>query len=103
MPAPGSEVPPGGGAAVVSDTVLIRNQRGLHARAAAKFVKLVALYDAEVEVERNDMVVSGQSIMGLMMLAASQGCTVTLRAQGKQAEPVIAALVDLIGRKFDED
>ncbi|EWY40225.1 HPr kinase [Skermanella stibiiresistens SB22] len=81
----------------------MRNQRGLHARAAAKFVKLVALYDAEVEVERNDMVVSGQSIMGLMMLAASQGCTVTLRAQGKQAEPVIAALVDLIGRKFDED
>jgi phosphocarrier protein len=85
------------------DTVTICNQRGLHARAAAKFVKLVAKFDAEVEVERNDMVVSGQSIMGLMMLAASQGCNVTLRAKGNQAPLVIAALVDLIGRKFDED
>ena len=68
------------------DTVTICNQRGLHARAAAKFVKLVAKFDAEVEVERNDMVVSGQSIMGLMMLAASQGCNVTLRAKGNQAD-----------------
>ena len=85
------------------DTVTICNQRGLHARAAAKFVKLVAKYDAEVEVERNDMVVSGQSIMGLMMLAASQGCNVTLRARGNEAEKVVAALADLIGRKFDED
>ncbi len=87
----------------VSDTVTICNQRGLHARAAAKFVKLVAKFDAEVEVERNDMVVSGQSIMGLMMLAASQGCNVKLRAKGKEATQVIAALVDLVGRKFDED
>jgi phosphocarrier protein HPr len=94
---------PGGMAPVVCDTVTICNQRGLHARAAAKFVKLVAKFDAEVEVERNDMVVCGQSIMGLMMLAASQGCNVTLRARGNQAEQVIAALVDLVGRKFDED
>ena len=86
-----------------SDTVTICNQRGLHARAAAKFVKLVAKFDAEVEVERNDMVVSGQSIMGLMMLAASQGCNVKLLAKGKEATQVIAALVDLVGRKFDED
>jgi phosphocarrier protein len=93
----------GGTAREVCDTVTICNQRGLHARAAAKFVKLVAKFDAEVEVERNDMVVSGQSIMGLMMLAASQGCNVTVRAKGNQANQVVAALVDLIGRKFDED
>ena len=49
------------------------------------------------------MVVSGHSIMGLMMLAASPGCNVTLRAKGNQAAAAIAALVDLIGRKFDED
>lgn len=103
MSASGTENASGGKAPDACDTVTICNQRGLHARAAAKFVKLAALYDAEVEVERNDMIVSGQSIMGLMMLAASQGCTVTLRAYGNQAEPAITALVDLIGRKFDED
>src|ERR687897_1776665 len=88
----------GGTAREACDTVTICNQRGLHARAAAKFVKLVAKFDAEVEVERNDMVVSGQSIMGLMMLAASIGSTVILRASGRQAEPALAALVDLVGR-----
>ena len=87
----------------VSRDVAICNQRGLHARAAAKFVKLAAQFDAEVEVRRNDMAVSGQSIMGLMMLAASQGCSVTLRASGPDAEAAVAALVDLISRKFDED
>ena len=84
-------------------SVTICNQRGLHARAAAKFVKLVAEFDAEIWVERNGTEVGGQSIMGLMMLAASQGCNVKLRAKGKEATQVIAALVDLVGRKFDED
>ncbi len=84
-------------------TALICNQRGLHARAAAKFVKLAAQFDCDVEVERNETVVCGQSIMGLMMLAAGPGTTILLRARGNQAEPAIAALADLIGRKFDED
>jgi len=103
MTAPKNEGTPAETTPAVCETVTICNQRGLHARAAAKFVKLAATFDAEVEVGRNDMVVSGQSIMGLMMLAASRGCTVTLRASGNQAEPAIAALVDLVGRKFDED
>jgi len=84
-------------------TVTISNKRGLHARAAAKFVKLVAIYDASVLVAKKGTEVSGLSIMGLMMLAAGMGCSIDLRATGTQAGDVIAALVDLIERKFDED
>jgi phosphocarrier protein len=84
-------------------TVEIRNQRGLHARAAAKFVKLAALFAAEVEVTRNDTTVSGQSIMGLMMLAAAPGTSITIAARGAQAAEAVAALVELVERKFDED
>jgi len=91
-----------GDAPEVFDSAMICNQRGLHARAAAKFVKLAAQFDAEVEVIRNDNTVSGQSIMGLMMLAAGPGTTVTLRAYGREAEAAITALIDLIERKFDE-
>lgn len=87
----------------ICQTVTICNQRGLHARAAAKFVKLASRFDAEIEVRRNDMVVSTQSIMGLMMLAAGPGCTITLCAYGPEAEAAVSALVDLIARKFDED
>ena len=83
--------------------VAIRNQRGLHARAAAKFVKLAAQFEAEIEVRRNDMTVSGQSIMGLMMLAAGPGSTIMLKGTGSQAEAAVAALADLVERKFDED
>ncbi|HSK40501.1 MAG TPA: HPr family phosphocarrier protein [Arenibaculum sp.] len=89
--------------ATVRRTVSICNRRGLHARAAAKFVKLAAQYDAEIEVRRNDMAVSGQSIMGLMMLAAGPGCSVTLCASGPQAADAVETLVELITRKFDED
>ncbi|CAK0771131.1 Phosphocarrier protein NPr [Azospirillaceae bacterium] len=87
----------------VCERVVIRNRRGLHARAAAKFVKLAAQFDADIEVERNDSTVSGQSIMGLMMLAAGAGSTVVLRAYGNEAAQAVAALVALITRKFDED
>ncbi|HYD32340.1 MAG TPA: HPr family phosphocarrier protein [Azospirillaceae bacterium] len=87
----------------ICETVTITNQRGLHARAAAKFVKLVAQFDAEIEVRRNDMVVAGLSIMGLMMLAAGPGTTIEICAYGSQAEAAAAALVDLVERKFDED
>jgi phosphocarrier protein len=87
----------------VSQTVTISNQRGLHARAAAKFVKLAATFDCEIEVKRGETQVSGQSIMGLMMLAAGPGTSVELFAYGNDAETAIAALADLINRKFDED
>ena len=81
----------------------IRNQRGLHARAAAKFVKVAGTYNAQVRVIKGDMDVSGTSIMGLMMLAAGIGTDVELRASGVQANEAMQALVDLIERKFDEE
>jgi phosphocarrier protein HPr len=81
----------------------IRNQRGLHARAAAKFVKVAGGFKAQVRVIKGDMDVSGTSIMGLMMLAAGIGTDVELRASGAQANEAMQALVDLIERKFDEE
>ena len=81
----------------------IRNQRGLHARAAAKFVKVAGGFNAQVRVIKGDMDVSGTSIMGLMMLAAGIGTDVELRASGAQANEAMQALVDLIERKFDEE
>ncbi|AWU94812.1 HPr family phosphocarrier protein [Azospirillum ramasamyi] len=84
-------------------TATITNQRGLHARASAKFVKLVATFDAEISVRRGETVVSGESIMGLMMLAAGPGTTVELRATGRDAAAAMDALLDLINRKFDEE
>jgi phosphocarrier protein len=80
----------------------IVNERGLHARAAAKFVKLADGFDAAVTVERNGTAVDGRSIMGLMMLAAGPGTELRLCATGMQAEAALAALADLIGRGFDE-
>ncbi|HYC03380.1 MAG TPA: HPr family phosphocarrier protein [Azospirillaceae bacterium] len=87
----------------LSRTVTIQNRRGLHARAAAKFVKLVAEFDAAVQVVRGETSVCGQSIMGLMMLAAAPGTSITLLASGPQAPQVLDALADLVNRKFDED
>jgi phosphocarrier protein len=81
----------------------IRNQRGLHARAAAKFVKLASSFNAHVRVIKGDMDVSGTSIMGLMMLAAGIGTDVELRASGAQSNEAMTALLDLIERKFDEE
>ncbi|WP_282604427.1 HPr family phosphocarrier protein [Pelagibius sp. Alg239-R121] len=83
--------------------VTIQNQRGLHARASAKFVKVAGAFDAEVLVRKNDTEVSGCSIMGLMMLAASPGSQIELRATGPAAEEVVNALTALIVSKFDED
>ena len=80
----------------------ICNQKGLHARAAARFVKTAAQFDAEILVRKNGNAVSGRSIMGLMMLAAAAGTIVELTATGRQAEAAVAALADLIECKFDE-
>jgi phosphocarrier protein HPr len=80
----------------------ICNERGLHARAAARFVKIAAQFDAEIMVRKNGTEVSGRSIMGLMMLAAAAGTVVELTATGRQAEAAVTALADLIECKFDE-
>ena len=88
--------------AAAAVTATICNQRGLHARAAARFVKTVERFDAEVTVTRKDATVSGRSIMGLMMLAAGPGSEVELRATGPDAQQALAALVKLISDKFDE-
>ncbi|CAA7617590.1 HPr family phosphocarrier protein [Magnetospirillum sp. UT-4] len=81
----------------------ICNRRGLHARAAAKFVKLAATFDAQVSVSHRGTEVSGLSIMGLMMLAAAPGCCIELAADGPQAAEALDALCGLIAQKFDEE
>jgi phosphocarrier protein len=81
----------------------ICNQRGLHARAAARFVKTAGLFNAEVWVRKNGTEVSGRSIMGLMMLAAAPGTVIRLAATGPEAEAAVAALANLVECKFDED
>lgn len=85
------------------DTVEIRNKRGLHARAASKFVKLVGQYDAMITVSKDGSTVGGESIMGLMMLAAAQGTTIEIQTTGPDADAAHAALLDLVNRKFDEE
>jgi phosphocarrier protein len=87
----------------VSREILIVNSRGLHARASAKFVKCAEQFDATVTVTRDGHSVPGTSIMGLMMLAASPGCTITVSASGRQAAEAIAALEALINGRFGED
>jgi phosphocarrier protein HPr len=82
--------------------VVIVNQRGLHARAAARFVRVAETFDARIEVSRDDMTVQGTSILGLMTLAAGPGVGLELRAVGADAGPAIEALVALVGRGFDE-
>jgi phosphocarrier protein HPr len=81
----------------------ICNQRGLHARAAARFVKTAAQFDADIKVRKNGTEVSGRSIMGLMMLAAAPGAVIELTASGPQAMEAVNALADLIECKFNED
>jgi phosphocarrier protein HPr len=88
--------------AVLSRETTIVNQRGLHARAAAKFVRTAATFVARVEVTRDDQTVAGTSILGLMLLGAGIGTMLTLRAEGDDAVAALAALGDLIERGFDE-
>ncbi len=91
-----------------SDGAIIRelsicNKKGLHARASAKFVQTVERFDADVKVTRGNETVGGTSIMGLMMLAAGPGSTITVEASGKEAAEVIDAIESLISGRFDED
>ncbi|NIA68010.1 HPr family phosphocarrier protein [Pelagibius litoralis] len=90
-------------AETVRRRLTIQNQKGLHARAAAKFVKLAETFDAQITVIKNDTRVSGCSIMGLMMLAAGPGCDIDVEAEGFGAVNAVEALSRLIDDKFDED
>ena len=87
----------------VAATLNICNQRGLHARASAKFVKLASSFESEIRVTRDGVTVDARSIMGLLMLGAGNGCTIDISAEGAEAEAAVAGLVDLVDRKFDED
>ena len=98
-----NEVGPSVPAGAVSRELLIVNKRGLHARASAKFVQMVERFNAEVWVTRGSETVGGTSIMGLMMLAASPGTTVTVSAIGPDAQAAIDAIAELIASKFNEE
>lgn len=81
----------------------IKNRKGLHARAAAAFVKIAESFNADIFVERVGQKVSGCSIMGLMMLAAAKGTTITVSAEGEQAKEAVEALAKLVDGRFGED
>lgn len=87
---------------MVSRSFEIINEKGLHARASAKFVEVVEKFDAKAYVSKGGSEVSGDSIMGLLMLAASRGTSIDVRAEGAQADPLMDALEALIADKFGE-
>ncbi len=80
----------------------IVNRRGLHARAAAKFVQTASRFEADIKVSKDGTTVSGTSIMGLMMLAAAIGTTIQVAAAGPDAEPALDAITALISDRFHE-
>jgi phosphocarrier protein HPr len=84
-------------------SLLIVNEKGLHARASAKFVEVVEDFDASAQVTRDGMTVSGDSIMGLLMLAASRGTTIEVETSGPQSEALGMALTALVADRFGED
>lgn len=88
---------------VLRCTAVIANRRGLHARAAAKFVKLAAGFDAEITVTKRGTSVSGRSILGLMMLGAGPGTELEIAAVGREADEAITVLRNIIEARFDED
>ena len=87
----------------VTKVLKITNERGLHARASAKFVKCVETFSADIRVSKDGHVVGGTSIMGLMMLGARKGSDVHVSATGEDAEQAIEALDELLNGKFGED
>ncbi|MBB3997757.1 phosphocarrier protein [Aureimonas pseudogalii] len=84
-------------------TLTIVNRKGLHARASAKFVQLAESFASELTITRDGMSVGGQSIMGLMMLAAGQGSTIEVEAEGEDAEAAMTAISALVADRFGED
>ena len=84
-------------------TLRIINEKGLHARASAKFVEVVEAHDADAEVRKDGLAVAGDSIMGLLMLAASRGTSIEVQTSGPQAVALAAALDALVANRFGED
>lgn len=88
----------------ISRSVLIQNRLGLHARAAVKLVELAQSFDAIITVRNNEeKEATADSVMGLLMLESAQGETITIKAEGCEAEPAINAVCELIEHRFDED
>lgn len=87
----------------VTRELRIVNEKGLHARASARFVEVVEGFDATAEVEKDGMTVSGDSIMGLLMLAASRGTTIRVTTEGTEANTLADALAALVAGRFGED
>jgi len=83
--------------------VAVINKLGLHARASAKLAQLANRFASEVWLERNDRRVSAKSVMGLMMLAATRGTTLTIETEGKDADEAMSRIVELIANRFDEE
>ena len=102
MSSPEAEAPANAPGAVTR-VMKIVNEKGLHARASAKFVQTVEKFDATVRVSRNGDSAGGDSIMGLMMLAAGIGTLITVTATGPEAQDVISALDTLVSTRFGED
>ena len=88
---------------MTSQTVTVVNQLGMHARAAAKFVHLATRYQARVKVARDRREMDGKSIMGILLLAAARGSTITISADGTDEHDAVAALVALVQSGFGED
>lgn len=88
---------------MIERELAIRNRLGLHARAAAKFVQTASRFKSEVKIRKNGEEVDGKSILGLLLLAASQGTAITVAVSGEDEEAAFAAVEGLVERKFDED
>jgi len=101
--APADGNPEKDGSAPVVREIEIINKKGLHARASAKFVQCAEQFEAEITVTRGHESVGGTSIMGLMMLTAGPGITITIQATGREAGPAVDALCELIASRFGEE
>ncbi|OYU40937.1 MAG: HPr family phosphocarrier protein [Pseudorhodobacter sp. PARRP1] len=88
---------------MAAQTLQIINEKGLHARASAKFVEVVEEFDATAQVSKDGMTVSGDSIMGLLMLAASRGTSIEVSTSGPAAAALATALADLVANRFGEE
>lgn len=98
---PSAEARPGASGAFIRELEIVNN-RGLHARASAKFVQTAEKFDADIRVSREGQTVPGTSIMGLMMLAAAPGCCIRVETEGPEAEAALEALAALVADGFGE-
>jgi len=87
---------------MIERQIEIRNKKGLHARAAAKLINVAVGFDSEIMVCKGDNEVNGKSILGLLMLAAHQGCWITVKAEGQDAQDAVDGIAKLIESKFEE-